>query len=840
MSQSNNIRTAELSSLLKPLVLPEKQALIKEFPSSHHLVVTTNSGVYLWTYQGVQETFRSKSKGIIAARKLSGSGNILAVADSQVIILHDPSKRTHQSYRLKGVDDQVRLLQYNQHSKTLFFTTRLESALQAYSISTRSLLDPTHTHPSPPTVFALSATSDLVLSASTSPPIIHLAFGISDKRPTLLQPDASSAPVVAAAFHPHRASTFVLAFADGILAAYDAIMSHNDGDRGAKSATSNFDRGGITYAEIAHTTLANDWFSPSVNVGGVEPCATAVAFIPGSTCTAVFIGTDGWCRVIDFTSERSTSAEIIQRWLVGSAATTLSILSTGCSSGVKTNLPAYLTAIGGADGAVLLFDRDGEHHGYHDFGTDGSRVIDVEWLEGSGIDDHGEGNETSEQLKIPVGTSGSQPLKAIETRNRRQAVQLQAPSKDPSEPAPSRPAMAAPSIPLRKTRIDDTGSRKVYTMPTKAEKISPNSTTTVRRTRTANSSQDTASLVPNNPSSPHDLPKTVTRGRTPPQIPPRPIGRKGGKDAMQRAEIARITSVTPDEVKILRIHDRLASARLRHGGDSSYSIGTQRCNSMSSLPTGPTMPSQVLPQGPWMNRPSAPVSSPGKESIQSSTLTSMKRSLHCLSSRPISSTGSEVSNDTVIDWRTSYKNPSGSPLKNPTFALPSATHSSKLASQRHISNTSKSSSVESQSISEDSSATNTTIVSWSTRPLPPLPYLPRSPGKMNLLEDPSAPATCTPRRNKTSTRSLAPSSVMRRPSLKASSGKRFSVDGLGLGDGDQGKGKGKGEKKNDVEERLQERVRALEVEMKRLRELVNSLRELVNGEVKVSKPDGKK
>lgn len=202
------------------------------------------------------------------------------------------------------------------------------------------------------------------------------------------------------------------------------MVSHNNGDGGAKSTTLNSNKDGeIAYVEIAHTSLADDWFSPSVSVGGVQPCATAVAFVPGSTCTAIFIGTDGWCRVIDFTSERSSSAKIIQRWLVGSAATTLSILFTGCSSGVTANLPAYLIAVGCADGAVLLFDRDGEHHGRYDFDPDGSRVIDVEWLEGSGIDDHGEGNEISEQLEIPVGASESQQLKAIKTGNRRQSVQ---------------------------------------------------------------------------------------------------------------------------------------------------------------------------------------------------------------------------------------------------------------------------------------------------------------------------------------------------------------------------------------------------------------------------------
>ena len=294
-----------------------------------------------------------------------------------------------------------------------------------------------------------------------------------------------------------------------------------------------------------------------------------------------------------------------------------------------------------------------------------------------------------------------------------------------------------------------------------------------------------------------------------------------------------MTSVTPDEVKVLRIHNRLASARLRHGGDGSYSLGMSRTNTIPDLPAGHMMPSQVLAQSPWMDGPCAPEPSSRKESTPSSASRSTMRSLLRLSPRAISSNGTETSNDTIVDWRPSYKNAGGSPLKTSSSLLASATSSSKLASIGSTPRISKPSPAESKFTSEDSSATNTTIVSWSTRPVPAIPTLQRSPRKYNLLENPSAPANATPRRANTSTRSLAPSSVIRGSSLGSDFGTRSSVERVGLGDSGNGKGEKGKKKEKDVEGRLQERMRALEAEMKRLRELVESA-------LKVSKSGAKK
>lgn len=72
------------------------------FPQDHRLIVTTSQGVYTWDLNGVTEIFHSSSKGIVAAKRLASDGKMLAVADSQVVVLHDFEGETQKSYRLKG------------------------------------------------------------------------------------------------------------------------------------------------------------------------------------------------------------------------------------------------------------------------------------------------------------------------------------------------------------------------------------------------------------------------------------------------------------------------------------------------------------------------------------------------------------------------------------------------------------------------------------------------------------------------------------------------------------------------------------------------------------------
>lgn len=71
---------------------------------TRHLIVTTTKGVFTWGNQGVQEIFTSGSGGIVAARRVKNGSSLLAVADSQVVVLHDTRKGMQKSYKLRGSD----------------------------------------------------------------------------------------------------------------------------------------------------------------------------------------------------------------------------------------------------------------------------------------------------------------------------------------------------------------------------------------------------------------------------------------------------------------------------------------------------------------------------------------------------------------------------------------------------------------------------------------------------------------------------------------------------------------------------------------------------------------
>ena len=77
-----------------------------QFPQHYRLVITTTRGVYLWDINGINQIFRSGSEGIVAAKKLEHGTDMLAVADSQFVVLHEINGNTQKSYRLKG--SQVR------------------------------------------------------------------------------------------------------------------------------------------------------------------------------------------------------------------------------------------------------------------------------------------------------------------------------------------------------------------------------------------------------------------------------------------------------------------------------------------------------------------------------------------------------------------------------------------------------------------------------------------------------------------------------------------------------------------------------------------------------------
>ena len=85
---------------------PSEQGVVA-FPPQHRLVITTTKGVYIWDVHGLTEVFRSGSKGIVAAKRVASGGEMLAVADSEVVILHEFNGGLQKSYRLKGSEVSI-------------------------------------------------------------------------------------------------------------------------------------------------------------------------------------------------------------------------------------------------------------------------------------------------------------------------------------------------------------------------------------------------------------------------------------------------------------------------------------------------------------------------------------------------------------------------------------------------------------------------------------------------------------------------------------------------------------------------------------------------------------
>lgn len=74
------------------------------FPKDHHLVITTQTNVWSWDQRGLTNAFASRSAGILAAKEAKDGSGLLAVADDQVVVLHDTNRGMDRSYRLKGTD----------------------------------------------------------------------------------------------------------------------------------------------------------------------------------------------------------------------------------------------------------------------------------------------------------------------------------------------------------------------------------------------------------------------------------------------------------------------------------------------------------------------------------------------------------------------------------------------------------------------------------------------------------------------------------------------------------------------------------------------------------------
>lgn len=142
------------------------------FPNSYHLLIVTHSSVLAWNQAGLTPIFSSgPAGGILAAKKAANDTGLLAIADSQVVILHDIQRGRDKNYRFRGTEGEIRLPKFSPDSQTLSFSTTLHHSVQTYSSPQHVLLCPAYTYPSSPTVLAVGAAA--LLSASARPPTLY-------------------------------------------------------------------------------------------------------------------------------------------------------------------------------------------------------------------------------------------------------------------------------------------------------------------------------------------------------------------------------------------------------------------------------------------------------------------------------------------------------------------------------------------------------------------------------------------------------------------------------------------------------------------------------------------
>ncbi len=355
----------------------------------------------------------------------------------------------------------MHLLKYTNDARNLFFTTSLRNSVQTYSSRQFRLLDPLQTHPSPPIVLALSPTSHLLLSASVEPPTIHLTNLTLRTLPIILHPSCSSSAVVAASFHPERANVFLLAFADGVLAIYDAVHLLRNGGKGERrdrpARTGNW--GELGHIKGLHTAGANlppsdpDALLKSADLGayqagteivtirGRSSGITAVSFLPGYTARAVSAGADGKCHLIDFEAHNRKESRIVRSWHVRGPATSLSVVPLEgrrltTPKGRKTSRreeasddvsTGSLLVVGRFDGKVCLFSDLGILQGELIVDPAGGPILDVKWTKGSGDRESkpsdGSGAELQPSDSMPRSSSyGSR--KASTVKAKRNSVAL--------------------------------------------------------------------------------------------------------------------------------------------------------------------------------------------------------------------------------------------------------------------------------------------------------------------------------------------------------------------------------------------------------------------------------
>lgn len=272
------------------------------------------------------------------------------------------------------LQDQIRLIRYSAAKQNLYFATTLQNCVQSFSLDDSKLLDSYNGHASPPSVFAISADSRLLLSTSTGPPTIQLHDLSTPSKPILIRPRCSAAAVIAAEFHPQDTQIFVLAFSDGSLAVFNAtrILRQIDGEVASLQDVHADRVPSPSHQSPSENPRLGTWTDIVLRK---TASIAAVAFVPGYKAMVISVGNDQKCCIVDFTQPDKGKAVLLSSWKLSRPPTSLSVVHA--KSTISSEDESIYIAIGCHDGHVLLFDLDGHFKGKSPF--IGRSILDIEW-----------------------------------------------------------------------------------------------------------------------------------------------------------------------------------------------------------------------------------------------------------------------------------------------------------------------------------------------------------------------------------------------------------------------------------------------------------------------------
>ncbi|KAF2202517.1 WD40 repeat-like protein, partial [Delitschia confertaspora ATCC 74209] len=342
-------------------------ATSRTLPIPHNLLITTPSTIYLYSHSTTKTLFEcSETSGILTVKAARDNSGLLAIADSQLVILHDITQGTDRKHTLKRGDGSPRILLFTPDSKTLIFTTTLSNTIQTYSISTGELLPPLQSHPSPPTAVTISPNGTILLTASSKPPTVLLQDMRTIGAAALtFRPTISEAAVSCASFQCKHSrgqenyTTFILGFRDGTLALYRLYIP-------------NLPRNPQAWRLYPQRVLLHKPNELGVYrrlhkpaMGGI----TAAEFLPGYKARVISVGYDGLCLSVNL-GKPNKSVGRTQK-AVNFSDSTIEVEELPYQ-GIET-----LIAIGIQTGKVLIFNILGllVHEVVLDF-----PVIGVEWV----------------------------------------------------------------------------------------------------------------------------------------------------------------------------------------------------------------------------------------------------------------------------------------------------------------------------------------------------------------------------------------------------------------------------------------------------------------------------